>query len=78
MRIVVAVVWGWEPRWQARYSMRPLVYAVVMLSIPIAVINTWLGVAVATMTLLWTVAEMMRLKSKVTSAVAATTAGTDP
>ena len=58
--------------------MQPLAYAALMLSVPIAVFSTWLGVAVAATTVLWTVAEMLRLRSKVTSAVAATTAVTVP
>jgi glycosyltransferase involved in cell wall biosynthesis len=78
VRITVAVVWGWEPRRKARYAVQPLAYAALMLSVPIAVFSTWLGVAVAATTVLWTVAEMLRLRSKVTSAVAATTAVTVP
>jgi glycosyltransferase involved in cell wall biosynthesis len=75
MRLNVAVVWRWEPRWRARYAPRWSVSLLLIASAGLAILSPWYGVGVLTAAALWTIVEFVRSRSKVIAGIKETTRG---
>ena len=75
MRLVLAVVWNWEPRWRARYAPRRSLLAVLAVSIGLALLDPWYGAGLAAAAALWTLMKLVRARSKVIAAIEETTQG---
>jgi glycosyltransferase involved in cell wall biosynthesis len=75
IRLAVAVVWSWEPRWRARYALEAPAYAVLAVSPVMALLGSWYGMAAGAIVIALALGASVRARSKVVSAIEATTSG---